>query len=224
MGLKDPLGKTVKLWGSKQTIIGVAKDFHYESLYKMVGPLFISFRKNNQNILARISPGTENETITKIGNLYRAYNHGLPFEYKFLDEGYHNLYAAEERVSALSKWVAGIAVLISCLGLFGVAAFMVQRRQKEIGIRKVIGASVSHLTTLLSADFIKLVLIAFLIAVPVSWWVLTKWLQNFAYHVSLEYLTFLIPGIVILFIALVTVSSQTVRSALANPVNSLRSE
>jgi putative ABC transport system permease protein len=224
MGLKDPLGKTVKLWGNKKTIVGVVKDFHYESLYKNIGPFFISYEKNGENILARITPGTEKETLAKIAALYHTYNHGLPFEYKFMDEDYHALYAAEERVSALSKWIAGIAILISCLGLFGVAAFMVQRRQKEIGIRKVVGASVSHLATLLSADFFKLVLIAFLIAVPLSWWAMDRWLQGFAYHVFINYNTFLIPGLSLMAIALATVSFQTIKGALANPVKSLRSE
>jgi len=224
MGLTNPLGKTVKLWGSKNTIIGVVKDFHYESLYKNIGPLFVNFRKNNQNIITRISPGTEKETIAKITSLYRKYNHGLPFDYKFFNEDYHALYAAEERVTVLSEWFAGIAILISCLGLFGLSAFIVQRRRKEISIRKVVGASVTHLATLLSADFLKLILVAFIVAVPLSWLALDRWLQTFAYHVAIDIKTFLVPGIAIVLITITTISFQTIKGAFANPVNSLRSE
>jgi len=224
MGLTNPLGKTVKLWGSKNTIIGVVKDFHYESLYKNIGPLFISFRKNNESIITRISPGAEKATIAKIASLYHKYNHGLPFEYKFFDEDYHALYAAEERATVLSEWFAGIAILISCLGLFGLSAFIIQRRRKEISIRKVVGASVSHLATLLSADFLKLILVAFLVAVPLSWLALDRWLQTFAYHVTIDVKTFLVPGAAIMLITIITISFQTIKGAFANPVNSLRSE
>jgi ABC-type antimicrobial peptide transport system permease subunit len=224
MGLTNPLGKAVKLWGSKNTIIGVVKDFHYESLYKNIGPLFISFRKNNQSIITRILPGAQRETIAKIASLYRKYNHGLPFEYKFFNEDYQALYAAEERVTVLSEWFAGIAILISCLGLFGLSAFIVQRRRKEISIRKVVGASASHLATLLSTDFLKLIFIAFLVAVPLSWLALERWLQTFAYHVTIDIQTFLVPGVAVILITIVTISFQTIKGAIANPVNSLRSE
>ena len=224
MGLKNPIGTVVKLWGSPKTIIGVARDFHYESLYKNIGPLFISFGKNNQNIIARVSANAEKETIAKIGALYGKYNHGLPFEYKFLDEDYHALYAAEQRVTVLSEWFAGIAILISCLGLFGLSAFIVQRRRKEISIRKVVGASVSNLATMLSVDFIRLVLIAFLFAVPLAWYALDRWLQTFAYHIKLDAATFLVPGIVVIVVAIATVSFQTIKGAFANPADNLRSE
>jgi len=221
MGLKNPIGTTVKLWGSPKTIIGVTRDFHYESLYKNIGPLFICFSKNNQNIIARISAKAEKETIAKIGALYGKYNRGLPFEYKFLDEDYRVLYAAEQRVSVLSEWFAGIAILISCLGLFGLSAFVVQRRRKEISIRKVVGASVSRLATMLSVDFIRLVLMAFLVAVPLAWYALGRWLQTFAYHIALDAATFLVPGIVV---TIATVSFQTIKGAFANPADNLRSE
>jgi putative ABC transport system permease protein len=224
MGLRDPLGKTVKLWGSPKTIVGVVKDFNYESLYNPIGPLFINYRKTCQNIIIRINPAAEKTTLAGIANLYHAYNRGLPFEYKFFDEDYHKLYASEERVATLSKWFAGIAISISCLGLFGLSAFVVQRRRKEISIRKVVGASLSQLATILSVDFVKLVLIAFLIAAPLSWLALRQWLQTFAYHVSMNILNVIIPGVVILIITIVTVSFQTVKGALANPVTGLRNE
>jgi ABC-type antimicrobial peptide transport system permease subunit len=224
MKLKDPVGKSVILWGRKQQIIGVVKDFHYESLYKKVGPFFISYRKNTANLLVKIQVGTEKETIALLGSLYKKYNPGLPFEYSFLDEDYNALYSSEQRVAVLSRYFAGIAIVISCLGLFGVAAFTAQKRQKEIGIRKVVGASVSNIAIMFSKDFLKLVLIALLFAFPVAWWAMHNWLQSFAYRVNVGAGIFLIAGIVTMLITLITISFQSIKAALANPVNSLRSE
>jgi len=162
--------------------------------------------------------------LASIGAVYKKYNNGIPFEYRFLDEDYQKLYASEQRVSVLSQWFAGIAILISCLGLFGLAAFTAQKRQKEIGIRKVVGASVSNIATMLSADFLKLVLIAFFITVPVSIWVLDKWLQSFSYRIHINATIFLITGGAIVLITLITVSFQAIKAALMNPVKSLKTE
>jgi len=224
MKLKDPIGKTVKMWGVPCQIIGVAKDFHYESLYKKMGPFFLMLRKNNSKILVKIKSGAEKQTLAQLANLYKVYNPGLPFEYKFLDEDYRALYAAEGRVGVLSRYFAGVAVLISCLGLFGLAAFTAEKRQKEIGIRKIIGASVSELVMMLSSDFLKLVLVALLIALPISWWLMNHWLDGFAYRVSLSADLFLVAGVSVILITLFTICFQTIKAALENPVKSLRSE
>jgi putative ABC transport system permease protein len=224
MGLKKPVGTMVTLWGKKAEIIGVAKDYHFESLYKKVGPSFIVFSKNNEQSLVKIQAGTEQATIAQIAKVFKTYNHGLSFDYKFLDEDYQALYSSEQRVAVLSRYFAGIAILISCLGLFGLAAFTAQRRQKEIGIRKVIGASVSNVTFMLSADFIKLVLISLVIAVPASWWAANQWLQSFAYRIHLTGTVFFLTAACVLFITLATISFQTIKAALANPVKSLRTE
>jgi putative ABC transport system permease protein len=224
MGLTNPVGRMVSLWGKKAEIIGIAKDYHFESLYKKVGPSFIVFSKNNDNTLVKIKAGTEQATISQVKNIYKAYNEGLPFDYKFLDEDYQALYSSEQRVGVLSRCFAGIAILISCLGLFGLSAFTAQRRQKEIGIRKVVGASVSRIAFMLSADFVKLVLISVLIATPVSWWAANKWLEGFAYRIHLTGAVFLVAGSCIVIITLITVSFQTIKAAIANPVKSLRSE
>jgi len=224
MGLKNPVGKEVKLWGTKKHIIAVVKDFNFESLYKTVGPFFLSYQKNSSNIIVKIKAGTEKETLTSIETLYKKYNTGLPFEYRFLDEDYQLLYASEQRVAVLSQWFAGIAILISCLGLFGLAAFTAQKRQKEIGIRKVVGASVSNIAAMLSIDFLKLVLIAFFVAIPLSLWALDAWLRNFAYRIHINIGTFVITGSVIVMITLVTVSYQAIKAALMNPVKSLKTE
>lgn len=224
MGLKNPVGRIVSLWGKKQEIIGVAKDYHFESLYKKVGPSFITFTKNNHNTLVKIKAGTEQSTIAQIEKVFKAYNQDLSFDYTFLDEDYQALYASEQRVALLSRYFAVIAILISCLGLFGLAAFTAQRRQKEIGIRKVVGASVSRVTFMLSGDFIKLVLISLVIAVPVSWWAANAWLQSFAYRVHLTGTVFLITAACVMLITIITISFQTIKAAMANPVQSLRSE
>ena len=184
MGLKNPIGKTVSLWGQKKEIIGIVKDYHFESLYKKIGPAFLTYSQNNSNLLVKIKAGAERETIPQIEQFYKKYNPGLTFDYKFLDDDYQALYSSEQRVAVLSRYFAGIAIIISCLGLFGLAAFTAQKRQKEIGIRKVVGASVSNIATMLSKDFLKLVLIALSIAIPLSWWAANQWLQSFAYRIT----------------------------------------
>ena len=224
MGIKDPVGKTVSLWGKKKQITGIVKDFHFESFYKKVGPAFIVFSPNNSSTVVKIKTGAEKETIGRIEQLYKQYNPGLPLEYQFMDDDYRQLYASEERVSLLSRYFAGIAILISCVGLFGLSAFMAQKRQKEIGIRKVVGATVGNVVFMLSKDFLKLVLVALTIAFPLSWLLMTKWLQGFAYHVPIGVSVFLIAGITVVLITVLTISFQAIKAALANPVKSLRTE
>jgi len=224
MGLKSPIGKTVSLWGQKKQIVGIAKDFHFESLYKKVAPFFFYYSPNNDNVLIKLKAGTERETLARLEKFYKQFNQGLPFEYKFLDEDYQALYASEQRVAVLSRYFAVIAIIISCLGLFGLAAFTAQKRQKEIGIRKVVGASVSNVVVLLSGDFLKLVLIAVLIAFPLAWWAMNKWLEGFAYRIHIDVNLFLIAGFTTILITLLTISFQSIKAAIANPVKSLRTE
>jgi putative ABC transport system permease protein len=224
MGLKNPVGKTVSLWGKNKQIVGVVKDYHYKSLYDKVGPSFIEYNPNNENTLVKIRAGTEQQTIAGIKNLFSKYNQGLEFTYSFLDDDYNRLYASEQRVVVLSKCFAGIAIIISCLGLFGLAAFTAQKRQKEIGIRKVVGASVSNITTMLSGDFLKLALLSLVIAFPVSWWLMNNWLRSFAYRITISVYVFLIAGLSVILITLLTVSFQSIKAAISNPVKSLRTE
>lgn len=224
MGLQDPVGKIVSLWGQKKQIIGVVKDYHYQSLYNKVGPAFFTFSTNNPTTVVKINAGNMQQTIAAIKALYNQYNSGLDFTYSFLDDDYNKLYASEQRVAVLSRYFAVIAILISCLGLFGLAAFTAQKRQKEIGIRKVIGASVSNITTMLSKDFLVLVGISLLVAFPVSWWLMNSWLQSFAYKVNISPWVFLIAGFSVVLITLLTVSFQSIKAAIANPVKSLRAE
>lgn len=225
MGLKEPLGKTVELWGEKRHIIGVVKDFHFESLHEEVKPLF--FRLNpgaTYQAAIKLQDGREKETLAGLDKLYSSFNPGFSFNYKFLDEGYRRMYAAENRISVLSRYFAGLAILISCLGLFGLAAYTAQRRQKEIGVRKVVGASIGNVVVMLSRDFLKLVFISVLIAFPLAWWITGQWLEGFVYHITPGAGTFLVAGGAMLLITCITISYQALKAALANPVVSLRTE
>jgi putative ABC transport system permease protein len=226
MGLKDPIGKTVRVWGEDRTIIGVVKNFHFQSMHENMKPCFFDFTFNQgaSKIMVRVQAGQEKETIERLGRLYAGYNPGFPFEYRFLDEDYQALYVSEQRVGRLSAGFAGLAILISCLGLFGLATFTAQKRQAEIGIRKVLGATVGQVVLLLSRDFVRLVGFAILIAVPVAYYGAHRWLAGFAYRATIPWWLFALVPVGIVLIALVTVSSQSVKAALTNPVKSLRGE
>jgi hypothetical protein len=227
MGLKNPVGKTIRFQGQPSQIIGVVKDFHFESLHEPVKHLWIALQPGGNpwhKIMVRIRAGDQKETIERIGRFYESYNPGFPFDYNFLDEAYQKQYATEVRVGTLSRYFAGLAILISCLGLFGLAAFTAQRRQKEIGIRKVVGASATNIVAMLSRDFLRLVLLAILVAFPLSWWAMNQWLHGFAYRVDLSAWVFLFAGAAVVLITLLTICYQALKAALANPVGALRSE
>ena len=227
MRLKDPVGKNIKLYGNSMQIIGVVKDFHFESLHEAVKPSFLLLGEGINpwfKIMVRIKGEDEKAAIDRIRQYYTAYNPGFPFSYGFLDEAYQKQYESESRVSQLSRYFAGLAILISCLGLFGLAAFTAQRRQKEIGIRKVVGASASRIAVMLSGDFLKLIGISLAIAIPVSWLFMNQWLQTYAYRIRIGAGIFLTASVSVLLITLLTICYQSLKAALANPVRSLRSE
>ncbi len=225
MGLKDPIGKKVKHYTGEKQIIGVAKDFHFQSLYSAVNPMLILFEPANTSyVLVKIEAGKEAGTIDNIQKFYQAYNPGFSFDYKFMDEDYQNLYAAEKRVEVLSKYFAGLAILISCLGLLGLAAFTAERRIKEIGIRKILGSSEIGIVFLLSGDFTKMIFTSIVIALPISYLLIKYWLDSFAYKIELELWYFISAGMLALFVAWITVGTQTIKAARMNPTNSLRSE
>ena len=225
MRLEHPVGTTINIWGEDRQIIGVTKDFNFESLYENIKPCFFDFSINPRvsKIMVRIKGGSEGATIERLARFYKDFT-GEALDYRFLDDDYQALYASESRVAKLSGYFAGFAIIISCLGLFGLAAFTAQRRQKEIGIRKIVGASVSHVALLLSKEFLKLVLIATMIAAPVALWLLNKWLDNFAYHVRISWFEFALAATVIIAVALFTIGFQVLKVAFANPVKSLRTE
>jgi putative ABC transport system permease protein len=224
MGLKDPIGKVVRFWDEKREIVGVAADFNFESLYQPVKPAFFRCYPVTNLVVARVKTGAEQQTIAAIRKAYMQFAPGLSFEYKYLDEEYQKLYTSEIRIGMLSRYFAGLAILISCLGLFGLAAFTAHRRKKELGIRKVIGATVSQLVYLVSKEFLVLVAMAIAIAFPLAWLGMNKWLNEFTYRTSITADLFWMTGATVVLITLLTISYQSISAALANPATSLRSE
>ena len=225
MGLKNPIGTMVKMWDKEKQIVGVVKDFHVTSLHEKIEPMVFYYGSNNTAVIvARLENGKQKEALQRVEALYKQFNPGYVFNYTFLDETYQAQYVSEQRVSLLSQYFAGLAILISCLGLFGLAAFNAEVRTKEIGIRKVLGASVENVVLLLSKDFLRLILLAILIAFPLAWWALNIWLNGFAYHVNISPWLFVIAGVAILLVALATLSYQSIKTAVMNPIKSLRTE
>jgi putative ABC transport system permease protein len=225
MGLKNPLGETLR-WNDKNwTVVGIIPDMQMESPFRAISPLTVVF-KNWQNFLCvRLNPNLPaSETIKTITPIFNKYNPGFPFDYKFADAEYAKKFNYESLIGNLSLIVSVLAIFISCLGLFGLAAFMAEQRTKEIGIRKVLGATIFDLWTLLSKDFVVLVIISCLIAIPVAWYVMNQWLQTYEYRISIGVNVFVMVTLAALLIALLTVSFQAIKAALANPVKSLRTE
>jgi putative ABC transport system permease protein len=224
MNLKDPIGTIVRFYGANRQIIGVVKDFHFESMHEAIKPSFMHLQKGEGSIVARVKQENQRQTIGAIEALYKRYNPGFPFIFNFLDEAYQKQYETETRTATLSAYFAGLAIIISCLGLFGLTAFMAQRRKKEISIRKVIGAPVAGIIAMLSKDFLKLVCIALLIAFPISWWMMNSWLQSYTFRISITPTIFLVVGTFVFFITLIVIGFQTIKAAIANPIKSLRTE
>jgi putative ABC transport system permease protein len=223
--IKDPIGKKFKLWQTEGTIIGVVKDFHFASMREKIDPAIFHYEPNKYGQLYIKTTGKDApKAIAALETEWKKYNAGFPFTYAFLDETFNNLYQSEQRTGLLFNIFAAIAIFISCLGLLGLAAYTAQIRTREIGVRKVLGASIPGIIRLLASDFIKLVLIAIVIATPVSWYVMNKWLQDFAYKINIGWVVFILSGLVAILIALFTISFQSVKAALANPVKSLRTE
>ena len=209
-------------------IIGIVKDFNFRSLHEPVSPLVIAYEKNPVEILdyytAKISTLNVGETLKRMEDIMHTIDRGHIFEYHFLDKQWDFFYIEDQKGQTIFLGVAIMTILIACLGLFGLATFAAEQRIKEIGIRKVLGASVSGIITLLSKDFIKLVSIAALIALPVSWWAMNNWLKNFAFRIDIGWWIFAVAALVAVLIALITVSVQAIKAAIANPVKSLRTE
>jgi putative ABC transport system permease protein len=224
MGLKDPVGQTIKLWGEDRQIIGVVKDFHYESLYQELKPVLIQLVPPAPRIMVKLDGEHMSETIAAVRQLYERHYPGIAFEYAFVDDDYNALYASEQKVSVLSRIFAGLAIVISCLGLYGLTAFTAERRMKEISVRKVFGASEISIMRLLSSEFTVLVLVAMLVGVPMVWLAGRSWLSGFAYRSDISWWYFLAGAGSIFFITLITVSVNTVRAARANPAETLRNE
>ena len=224
MDLKNPVGKILDKGNNRQEIIGVVKDFQYGSIHKKIEPLIIRFRSHGTDVMVKIIKGTETETLQQLEDLFVKFNPGYPFDYSFLDKDYQALYESESKVAVLSNYFGILAILISCLGLFGLASFTAEKRAKEIGIRKILGSSVLGIAKMLSGEFVKMVLVAILIALPIGYWASTRWLENFGYSIQLSWWIFASASLFALLIAFITVSWQCYRAATINPVKSLRME
>lgn len=225
-GYTDPIGRTMTWGNHRGQIIGVLQDFHINSMYQEIEPLIIRLdeRQTWGNILVRVRAGKTREVLAGLEKLCATLNPKFPFSYQFSDQEYARLYQSEQVVSRLSNIFAVLAIFISCLGLFGLATFSAEQRTREIGVRKVMGASASNIFTLLSGSFLKPVAIAMFVAFPVAWYVMNGWLQHFAYKIDLEWWMFALAGLMAVVIAMMTVSYQSIRTALMNPVKSLRVE
>jgi putative ABC transport system permease protein len=237
LGWDDPLGKTVSMMDLVDvddpekgfvevpyTVIGVVKDFHFESLHQKIRGHLMKLSGEVSRVSVKLRPGTIAGTLRSIENIWKELEPAQPFPYVFLDDSFDRLYRSEQRMGQIFISFTLMAIFISCLGLFGLASFSADQRTKEIGIRKVLGASVSNVVVLLSRDFTKWVILANIVAWPVAYLIMNKWLQNFAYRISLAVWIFVLSGAIALLIALFTVSTKALKAAVADPVDSLRYE
>ncbi|WP_316820954.1 ABC transporter permease [Pedobacter gandavensis] len=225
MKIKDPIGKTFGIWGEDFQIVGVIRDFNYESMHEAVKPMFFKYAsKDLTRVMIKMKAGLERETLAGIQEFYKEFNPGYVLTYRFLDQDFQEQYVAENRVAVLSRYFSALAVIISCLGLFGLATFTAERRLKEIGIRKVLGASEASIIMILSKDFTKPVIAAILIALPMSYIMTRYWLNTFAYRIELQVWYFVAAGLLALFIAWLTVAIQAVKAATVNPIQCLKTD
>lgn len=225
-GYTDPIGKSFTFWDRKGKIIGVVKDFHFNSMHDPINALVLHLREQTAwgYAVIRVEGSKTKSVIEAMENINKKINPKFPFIYDFADEEYRKTFARETLVQKLSNCFAALAIIISCLGLLGLAMFAAEQRVREIGIRKVLGAGIGNLFNILSREFLLLVFVAFIVACPVAWWAMNSWLQDFEYRVSISFIPFIFAGVAAIAIAVFTISFQTVRAALANPIKSLRSE
>ena len=231
LSFNDPVNKNLYAIESleKKTtkpykIIGVVKDFNFNSLKEVVTPMALFLGTDKGSVAMRIKTDNISSLITQVENKWKTIVPGQPFNYSFMDDDFNKIYSSEQRVGKIAMTFSILAILIACLGLFGLVTYAAEQRTKEIGIRKVLGATVGNIVAMLSKDFLKLVIIAALIAFPVAWWGMNKWLQDFAYRINISWWIFIIAGVAALLIALITVSFKAIKAAIANPVNNLRTE
>jgi putative ABC transport system permease protein len=226
MGFKDPIGQLIRDGDEQYHVIGVIRDFVMGSPYEPTRPMVIEGSKSYFNIInMKLSPGISTaKGLKTIEGLFKKYAPEYPFEYHFVDQDYALKFDDTQRTALLTGLFAGLTILISCLGLFGLATYMAENRIKEIGVRKVLGASVFTITTLLSKEFLALVIISILIASPIAWYAMNSWLTNFNYRINIQWWVFAMAGLLSMIISLITVSYQAIKAAIANPVKSLRTQ
>jgi putative ABC transport system permease protein len=224
LNLKKPIGARITNGYGKYTVIGVVEDFNYQSMRDHIDPIVLNFGLSTSIVSVKVGGTDMKNTLTNITAVWKKYSPDQPIRYTFLDEQFANMYADVQRTGSIFTSFAVLAIIIACLGLFALSAFMAEQRSKEIGIRKVLGATVTNITGLLSIDFVKLVLIAIVIASPIAWYGMNKWLQDFAYKAPISWWIFALAGFTAIIIALFTVSFQSIKAALMNPVKSLKAE
>jgi len=226
MKMTHPIGQWVQAWQKKGHIIGVVKDYHTQSLHDPIKPILLDIKEGEYFgvIIAKTQPGKTKEALESLATVYKSLNPNYPFTYQFVDQEYKKLYSSELIISQLSIVFAVVAIGISCLGLLGLVMFSAEQRIKEFGVRKVLGASLNQLMGLFAADFLKLIIIAFVIAAPLGWFAMHSWLQDFAYRIDLSWWIFILAGMSSVMMALFTLSYEAFKAAVANPVKSLRSE
>ncbi|WP_282018448.1 ABC transporter permease [Salegentibacter mishustinae] len=224
MGLKDPVGKSFELWETRGTIIGVVKDFNFESLKQKIEPAVLFYDPEPYMMYIKTATGDVSESITGLEKVWSSYNEGYPFNFSFLDERYEQMYRDDIRTGKLFRIFSILAIFVSCLGLFGLTTYSAHLKKREIGIRKVLGASILQISKLLSKDFMKLVFISSIAAIPLAWYLMHFWLQNFIYRTTMSWWIFAASGVSILTIALITVSLQSIRAAMANPVENIKTD
>ncbi len=224
MSLDEAVGKPLSFSGNSGKIIGVVKDFNFKPIQQPIEPLVLALNTWGGTVVVRTEAGTTESSIKALEKICKNLNPAFPFTFNFIDQDLANLYKGEQTLGSLFNIFAILAIFISCMGLYGLSAFMAEQRTKEIGVRKVLGASVFNIVYLLSTGFVRLILIAMAIAIPISWWAIHSWLESFAYHIEVGWLVFLIASIAALLIACLTVSYESIKAALSNPVRSLRSD
>jgi putative ABC transport system permease protein len=225
LGLTNPIGQRITNGWETFNVIGVMENFNFESMKQDVAPLCLVLGNNTATIISvKINAADVKNVVASVASIWKSFLPTQPIRYTFMDESFANMYADVQRMGSIFTSFAVLAVIIACLGLFALSAFMAEQRNKEISIRKVLGASVGGITAMLSKDFLKLVVVAIVIASPIAWWAMTKWLQDFAYRITISWWLIAIAALAAIIIALITISFQSVKAALANPAKSLRSE
>ncbi|AXY73061.1 ABC transporter permease [Paraflavitalea soli] len=224
IGLKDPIGQKITNGWEHFTIVGIVENFNYESMKQRVEPVCLALGRSNDIVAVKIKGTDVKQVLADIGSVWKSFAPNQPIRYTFLDESFANMYADLQRTGLIFTCFAGLAIIVACLGLFALAAFMAEQRNKEISIRKVLGASTSGLFMLLVQNFLKLILISLVIAIPLGWFLMQKWLQDYIYRISITWDVFVIAGLTILLIAIATICYQAMKAALVNPIRSLRSE
>ena len=226
MGIKNPVGMKMRYGNTNYNVIGVTDNVIMESPFKPVDPVMMFYNKDFSSFVSiRLKDQADlKKSIASIENIITRYNPAYPFEYSFADEAFSMKFANEQLISRITNIFAGLAIFICCIGLAGLASFTIEKRTREIGIRKVLGANLQQLLALISKEFLKLVAIAFVIAVPIAWWLMHSWLQNYDFRVQISWWLFCSVGLLVLLLALAVVSANTMKAALRNPVNSLRTE